>query len=125
MNFIIFEYARQEKNGKTEEKVIDLSGQTTLSDTVLTANGLANGVQAYYTNNDRTAYVVENRNVKLTHALTGKKFVSGLLSKSGAEYLFNTLDSYVVFNGKESYASDASSDARINTTKLGYYYYTF
>ena len=110
--------------GKTEEKVIDLSGQTTLSDTVLTANGLANGVQAYYTNNDRTAYVVENRNVKLTHALTGKKLVSGLISKSGAEYLFNTLDSYVVFNGKESYASNASSDARINTTKLGYYYYS-
>lgn len=113
-----------EPDERPEKDVIDLSEQTNFSDTVITANRFANGVQAYYADNNRTAYVVENRNIALTHELTGKKFVSSLKSKGGAEYLFNTMDSYVVFNGNEYYASDDSQDARINTTKLGYYYYS-
>lgn len=111
-------------NTVAEEKVIDLSTQTAFADTVTTANRYANGVQAYYANNDRQAYVIKNRNLQLTHNTSGKKFVTEVLSASGNEYLFNTLDSYVVFNGNHYYASDNSSDARINTTKLGYYYYS-
>ena len=108
----------------SDEKVIDLAGQTALSDTVLTANRFANGVQAYYTDGERAAYVVANRNVTLQHELSGKKFVSALRNSKGADYLFNTMDSYVVFNDEAYYGSDANADARVNTTKLGYYYYS-
>ena len=103
---------------------IDLSGQTTMSDTVKEANRLANGVQAYYTDNDKTAYVIENKNIKLTHGLSGKKYVSSLTNSDGEEYLYNTLDTYVMFNGERYYGSNGSSSARVNTTKLGYYYYS-
>ena len=107
-----------------EDDVMDLSGQTTLADTVQEANRLANGVQAYYTDNDRAAYVIENKNIELTHGLSGKKYVSSLKNSDGEEYLYNTLDTYVVFNGERYYGSNGSSAARVNTTKLGYYYYS-
>lgn len=111
-------------DGDSDEKVIDLAGQTALSETIITANQFANGVQGYYTDNERAAYVVANRNMELQHELSGKKFVSGLRNPKGAEYLFNTMDSYVIFNEELYYGSDATSDARVNTTKLGYYYYS-
>lgn len=107
-----------------EEDVIDLSGQTNFAQTVTTAQSYANKVQAYYEDNERTSYNVENSNMSLQHALTGKKLVTSLRNDEGGEYLFNTLDSYVVFNGETYYGSDGLSDARINTTKLGYYYYS-
>ena len=112
------------KSSEPDEKVIDLAGQTALSETIITANQFANGVQAYYTDNERASYVVANRNMELQHELSGKKFVSSLRNTNGAEYLFNTMDSYVVFNEESYYGSDATSDARVNTTKLGYYYYS-
>ena len=107
-----------------EKQVVDLTGQTDLSETVTQANLFANGVQGYYADNDRTAYIVENKNSRLRHELSGNKFVSGLWNTDGEEYLYNTMDSYVVFNGDMYYGSTAKSDARVNTTKLGYYYYS-
>ncbi len=107
---------------KPLKNVVDLSGQTVLGDTVIRANQLANGVQAYYTSNDHVAYRVDNQAMSLTHALTGNKNASSLDNTRGENYLVNTLDSYVVFNGETYYASDSPSDARVNTIKLGYYY---
>ena len=107
-----------------EDDVINLYGQTTLSDTVKEANRLANGVQAYYTDNDKTGYVIGNKNITLTHGLSGRKYVSSLTNSDGEEYLYNTLDTYVMFNGERYYGSNGSSAARVNTTKLGYYYYS-
>lgn len=109
---------------KTEKKVVDLAGQTALSETVTKSNQYANGVQAYYVDNDRTTYVVSNRNTDLYHELSGKKFVSSFRNKQGEEYLYNTMDSYVVYGDEYYYGSDGPTDARINTTKLGYYYYS-
>ena len=107
-----------------EKKVADLTGQTALSETVTKSNQYANGVQAYYVDNDRTTYVVSNRNTDLYHELSGKKFVSSFRNKQGEEYLYNTMDSYVVYGNEYYYGSDGPTDARINTTKLGYYYYS-
>ena len=45
-------------NFKTPTVNVDyLEGQTTLSETVEVANKLANGVQAYYENSDRLAFI--------------------------------------------------------------------
>ena len=107
-----------------EKKVVDLTGQTALSETVTKSNQYANGVQAYYVDDERNAYVVSNRNTDLYHELSGKKFVSSFRNKQGEEYLYNTMDAYVVYGGEYYYGSDGSTDARVNTTKLGYYYYS-
>ena len=105
------------------EKVIDLTGQTSMNKTVEKANQLANGVQGYFTSSDATAYVIENTHVQLEHTLTDSIFVSSLKNKSGEEYLFNTMDCYVVKDGDYYYAKQSPTDARVNTVRLGYYYY--
>jgi len=108
---------------QTVEKVIDLSGQTSMNKTVEKANQLANGVQAYFTDGERKKYVVENSHVQLEHTLTDSIFVSSLKNKSGKEYLFNTMDAYVIKAGDYFYAKQSPTDARVNTVRLGYYYY--
>ena len=101
------------------EKVIDLAGQTSMDNTVEKANQLANGVQAYFTDGEREKYVVENSHVQLEHTLTDSIFVSSLKNKSGEEYLFNTMDAYVVKAGDYYYAKQSPTDARVNTVRLG------
>ncbi len=122
------EKVKVEDNGgediNTPLNVIDLQGQTALANTVTTANRFANKVQAYYENAKQNSYVIENGQAKLTHALAGNITVSSLENSKGNNYLINTLDSYVVFNGETYYGSDSPIDARVNTTKLGYYYYS-
>ena len=112
---------------KYETPVINvdyLKGQTTLDKTVERANELANGVQAYYDNSDRQNYIIENQNVQLTHTLSDKIFVSSLKNRQGQQYLFNSLDTYVVYNDETFYAKQSPTSARVNTTRLGYYYYS-
>ncbi len=112
-------------NFKTPTVNVDyLQGQTALSETVEVANELANGVQAYYENDDRLHYIIENQNMQLTHSLSDKIFVSTLKNREGGQYLFNTMDSYVVYDDETFYARNSPSSARVNTTKLGYYYYS-
>ena len=105
------------------EQVIDLEGQTSLYKTVEKANQLANGVQAYFLDGARKSYVVENNHVQLEHTLTDSIFVSSLRSRSGGEYLFNTMDAYVVKGEDYFYAKQSPTDGRVNTVRLGYYYY--
>ncbi len=101
-----------------------LEGQTDLSKTVDRANELANGVQAYYDNSDRLNYIIENQNMKMTHGLSDRIFVTSLENRQGGQYLFNTMDAYVVFDGETFYAKESPTPGRINTTRLGYYYYS-
>ena len=105
------------------EKVIDLAGQTSMHKPVEKANQLSNDVQAYYTDGERGKYVIENGHVQLEHTLTDSIFVSSLKNKSGEEYLFNTMDAYVVKDQDYFYAKQSPTDARVNTVRLGYYYY--
>ncbi len=109
---------------KPLKDVVNLSGQTVLADTVTSANQLANGVQGYYTNSDRVAYRVDNQTMSLDLSLTGNIVAQSMSNSQGKNYLINTLDSYVVYNGERVYASDSTMDARVNTIKLGYYYYS-
>ncbi len=101
-----------------------LEGQTKLDKTIDRANELANGVQAYYDNSDRYNYIIENQTLQMTHNLSDKILVTSLQNRQGDEYLSETMDSYVVYDGETYYASQCPSSARINTTRLGYYYYS-
>ncbi len=109
---------------KPLENVIDLTGQTVMSDTITSANQMANGVQAYYTDGDHQVYRVDNMTMSMDLALTGNIVAKSVSNTKGQNYLINTLDTYVVYNGERVYSSDSPSDGRINTIKLGYYYYS-
>lgn len=101
-----------------------LEGQTKLDKTIDRANELANGVQAYYDNGDRYNYIIENQNLQMIHNLSDKILVTSLKNRQGDEYLSETMDSYVVYDGQTYYASQSPTSARVNTTRLGYYYYS-
>ncbi len=104
--------------------IIDLAKDTNLSNTVIAANNLVNAVQGYYTTTEQTAYRLDNKNMSITHSLTDNITVTDVKNSKGETFLKNTLDTYVVFNGESYYGADSIKDARVNTTKLGYYYYS-
>lgn len=68
------------------------------SKTVNTAAGLANGVTGHYTDSQRDAYVIENRNAHLTYTLSSAVSpcaVRSLTTPAGAVYLTDTMDSFI------------------------------
>ncbi len=93
--------------------------------TVNTAAGLANGVTGHYTDSQRDAYVIENRNAHLTYTLSGAVSpcaVRSLTTPAGAVYLTDTMDSFIrMENGQTHYAS--VSGGRVNLYDQGFYYY--
>lgn len=114
-------------NNKADKEVIDLTGQTELASTVSYANRIANGIQAFYENTEyeNGAYVVQNRSATFSHNIKGGNKTVGYFNNSvGNTYLESTMDVYLVNGGERQYAKKSTKDARINTTNLGYYYYT-
>jgi hypothetical protein len=104
----------------------DTSGDTKLSASMVYANSIANKVQAYYDRPDRSSYTITNTQIELVHDLMkpGSKYVTALKSNKGKTYLKNTMDIFVKdTDGNVYYASKSPSAGRINTTRLGYYYY--
>ncbi len=114
----------EEKYRTPDIDVSYLTGQTVLDKTVEKSNELKNGVQAYYDNGDRHNYIIENQTMKMTHNLSDTILVTSLQNRQGDEYLSETMDSYVVYDGQIYYASQSPTSARVNTTRLGYYYYS-
>ena len=101
-----------------------LLGNSGYEPTIEYANNIANGVQAYYANANRSDYVISNLNMNLAFSLEGSKKVTSITNKSGGIYLQNTMDVYVTLeNGTTMYSSSSSRAARPNIYRLGYYYY--
>lgn len=109
------EYADEEDEDDTYE---DLGMQATVEK----AAQIKNRVQAYYSDSNRTAYTIENPTMKLTH---GTKSLTSLTTAEGKTYLGeNAIRVYVTDENDQYYYADSSStNMRVNTTKLGYYYY--
>ena len=116
---------QKEAEAETSEAVYELAG--TYGDSILYADEMKNGVQAYYPNGDlRTAYCVENLDMKAEFALTAgnKPMLTYLKSQSGGTFLENTMDVFVrMKDGKTYFASDSDVAPRTNTYRIGYYYY--
>lgn len=93
--------------------------------TINTAAGLANGVTGYYASDKRSAYVIENRNARLTYNLTdtgSTRAVRSLTTPAGAVYLTDTMDSFIRTESGETYYSSVSG-GRMNLYDQGFYYY--
>ena len=100
---------------------------STLGASVVYANQMANTVQGYFADASRECYVLENSGVRLTHRLagTGGKQVTSIKdAASGGTYLENSMDVYIkTADDAKFYASSSYTNGRMNTTRLGYYYY--
>lgn len=105
----------------------DLSG-TDWNKTITNANESKNTVGGRFTDAERSEFLIYNETSSLLYGLTvdGKKLVEGLRSADGKPYFENTMDAYVInaegdkFSGAYSY-----TNARMNSNRLGYYYYDF
>lgn len=107
----------------TEETYVSLiDGEN--AELIENADRLANGVNAYYTDTDRTAFHFYNKKTAVTCDLQSTKLVSSISDRYGNSYIENTMDVFIkMTDGSTYYASNSSDNAIANIFKLGYYYY--
>ncbi len=105
--------------------VNDIGGDSTMSQTVLYAAAARNAVQGVYTNPERTAYAMTNKQAVLTHELAAANNKTATLQTAGGKtYFADTLDTFCTLqNGSTFYSSDSAANGRVNTIRLGQYYY--
>ncbi|MBP1587691.1 MAG: hypothetical protein ILO53_04730 [Clostridia bacterium] len=105
----------------------DISNDTPAAASVVYANQVANSVQAVYTSCERDVYMITNRGMALSYRLFGENTDKGPASFDSAEgrtYFTDSMDIYVIdSNGVEWSDRYSLISGRVNTTRLGYYYY--
>ncbi len=115
-----------EQPKKEESEVIhDIAGDSILSGSILYANEMQNKAQAYYTDADRSAYRMQNTSAVLTHELTDKDNNNATLTDTdGNVYIADSFDTfYTDTSGKTYFSSASRTNGRVNTNRLGIYYY--
>ncbi len=96
------------------------------ADTIMQANRLADGVQAYYANPSRTVYRIQNQNMRLEYGISSAApmQVASLQNAQGGVYLENTMDVFLTMeDGKTYLASESTASPHTNIYRMGYYYY--
>ena len=86
----------------------------------------ANGINAYFSDAKRTAFVLENREMLLTYSLPSysDQQIASLTDLQGNPYIQNTSDVFVKMkDGSIYYASNSTKSTSANLYRLGYYYY--
>ena len=103
-----------------------VNSDSPLSASFAYANNIANTVQGFYTDGTRSYYALRNINTSLVHRLDGfdNYNITDISNSNGVPYANNTLDVYVkTSDGTRYYAGNSQTAGRMNTTRLGYYYY--
>ena len=96
------------------------------ADTIMYANRIADGVQAYYADARRSTYRIQNVNMSLDYAISSNSpnLVTALRNAEGKAYLENTMDVFLTMeDGKTYLASDSNAAPYANVFRMGYYYY--
>lgn len=100
------------------------SSETDLYKSVEYASSLKNQVQCAYSNSVRDNYIMTNSQVAFNHKLTDVEKTATLSDKDGNVYLEDTFKSFYKDNiGIRHYFEESFNDARVNTIRLGEYYY--
>ena len=101
----------------------DITGDTTLSPSVLYAAEVLNVAQGYYNSADRCKYTVENAGALLTHELSSRTCKRATLrAPGGGVYLEDTMDVFYTAKGSTWYAANSAQKGRVNAIRLGLYY---
>ena len=114
--------------GPKTEKIIrrDISGDTPYADSILYAADSANTVQVAFTDGNRSGVKLQNRTATFVSDFTnaGNMGISYFANEKGKNYFTNSMDLYVIDESGTEWTDRASlTAARLNTTRLGYYYY--
>ena len=123
LNVSYGDYVEPEKPEKEETQLVnDISGDTTLADTIKYASSVAGQVQGYHTDPERSAYAMENTDMVLTHTL-GKVNSATLTNKDGKAYVSDSFECFYERGGRRYYFTNATDEGRVNVIRLGEYYY--
>ena len=121
------EYETSDGNNTEDSEVIAPSIDEIAHGTLISnANSLANGVNAYFTDGNRTDFALVNQNMMLEYALAAGKTqqISSIVNKGGNAYISNTSDVFVkMADGNVFYASRSSAPTTANLYRFGYYMY--
>ena len=96
------------------------------ADTIMYANRIADGVQAYYADAKRSTYRIQNGHMSLDYAISSASpnLVASLRNAEGKAYVENTMDVFVTMEDGRTYlASDSNTAPYANIFRMGYYYY--
>lgn len=92
------------------------------------ANEYADGVQGRFADGARTAYIISNKTMSLKYHIlqNDKMIVNALYNSKGVPYFENTMDAYIRLENGDIYtASESLYSGRMNSQRIGYYYYDF
>ena len=109
---------------ETQEEIFSLDASC--DEQILHANKLANGVQAYYSDAQRSSMIVKNLEMSVEYSFlaNGNQQVSALRNSKGVSYVENTMDTFIrMTDGSTYYASNSAKTAMSNLYRIGYYYY--
>ncbi len=89
------------------------------------AHSVANGVQGYYADGGRGAFVMVNQSMTIVNemAMGGNRQVSSLVNAYGVPYLRNTMSAYVEADGTRFYSADSTDSGSMNIFLYGAYHY--
>ena len=96
------------------------------ANTIMRANRLSDGVQAYYASSNRQVYRIENQNMRMDYYIssTAPMLVTSLTNAKGQVYLQNTMDVFLTMeDGKTYLASESTAAPHTNIYRMSYYYY--
>ena len=90
--------------------------------TIMQANRLADGVQAYYATSARRGYRIENKNMRLEYNIssTDAMLVTSLTNAAGNKYLENTMDVFLTMEDGKTYLCTRTGEAEGGTVVLQY-----
>ncbi|MBO4326675.1 MAG: hypothetical protein J5950_05345 [Clostridia bacterium] len=113
---------------KKEKGIVrrDISGDTPYADSILYANDSANTVQVAFTDGNRSGVIAKNAMSSFVSDLTrsGNMGISYFANAAGKNYFTDSMDLYVIdTDGVEWVDRSSPTAGRLNTTRMGYYYY--
>ncbi|MBQ7596132.1 MAG: hypothetical protein IJU45_05655 [Clostridia bacterium] len=119
------DYEQYDPQPQQSTVINDIDGDSPMADSVKYASACSNVVQAAFTSGKRQGYRMINGNAILTHALKssgGKKL--SVYDTDGNAYFEKSSDPYYKgVKGSAHFASKSTAETRINTIRLGEYYY--
>ena len=95
------------------------------AESIAYAHNVANGVQGYYTDGNRGAFLMTNQTMTVVNEMAtgGNRQVSTFVNEYGVPYIRDTMSAYVEAGGKRLYSKDSTESGSMNIFLYGAYHY--
>ncbi len=102
-----------------------IKDETTLASSIVYAADMLNGIQGYYDSPDRNGFTVTNLNARAAITLKGGsgRGLTSIMNANGVPLISDGITGYVKTVDGFVFGTTSSSSARVNTNKMGVYYY--